>query len=144
MKIFVSPNCCDEQRLVRSIVIRFHLDDDWDGETFIPHWGLRVNLEKDYFYGMDKKTRDLVYKSRPSFCPYCGSRLPAIERRNIGSIPIFVPTNEYYDYCATCKERAMGCICLPPQFAWQPVGGDNLNEEAIKRLEQERLDRERK
>lgn len=52
-----------------------------------------------------------------SFCPFCGQRLPEVEKIENPPQPIWTPDD---GYCGTCHERnGLGCRCNPPECAWK-------------------------
>lgn len=63
-----------------------------------PHWILR-------------KSGDEI-----SFCPFCGAKLPEVERMENPPQPLWDGDD---DYCGTCDERNHGCECNPPWTAYR-------------------------
>ena len=40
-------------------------------------------------------------------------------------VPDYIAVYDYdADYCNTCGERCMGCICDPPESAWEEDKGN--------------------
>lgn len=102
---WVTPGCCAAAEERVAVCLAFW-DTDFDEA---PSWGLRLALAvRDYNF-----SREL-----PLFCPYCGKKLPEIEKDPAPVAPLCVITDGGY-YCDTCEERLMNCQCYPPEFAWR-------------------------
>lgn len=56
---------------------------------------------------------------KPVFCPFCATALPKMVRQNLVGVP--VGNEADVDYCSSCHERIMCCICLPPTANWVPA-----------------------
>jgi hypothetical protein len=77
----------------------------------------RYNPETgDYYSLVDphwvmSKTGDEV-----AFCPFCGTKLPEVEKMEDPPQPLWDGDD---DYCRTCGERNMCCECNPPWTAYR-------------------------
>ena len=99
------PTCCDEINAVREWdsdgpSVRLRLFRGSYEEPHQPRWALRGS-------GMDV-----------SFCPFCGTKLPEVERMENPPQPIW-DGDDYY--CGTCNERNMCCECNPPWAGYRIV-----------------------
>jgi hypothetical protein len=111
------PSCC--AAIQKYPVITFSVNDDDDTATAEGSWRIRVGerFHSDFFTG------DICeYISgfpNPEYCPFCGSTLPNMVRKDPPPPNICRVTDGGY-YCDTCKERLNGCICDPPAAAFEP------------------------
>lgn len=55
----------------------------------------------------------------PTHCPFCGTPLPKMVRKDPIPPHICRVTDGGY-YCDTCKQRLNACICDPPEAAFEP------------------------
>lgn len=53
------------------------------------------------------------------FCPWCGAKLPEMERTRTDAKICVVKDGGYY--CDTCEERLQNCLCDFPAVEWTPV-----------------------
>lgn len=117
-----SPSCCEASRNEKAIALRFAYDYKQP-----PTWRLRLASDEGDASLAEHHRRcyDEAYANKrawfppaPKFCPYCGAALPAIAKRASPPHPLCVPGD---DYCETCHERLMNCLCWPPSSAWEEV-----------------------
>jgi len=101
------PTCCDQinkiERFRDGPIISLNVSryNETTGDYFSlidPHWVIR-------------KTGDEI-----SFCPFCGTKLPEVERMEEPPQPLWDGDD---DYCGTCDERNMCCECNPPWAAYR-------------------------
>lgn len=97
-------------------------------ETAKPRWVVGSAVESSMIAMLLIHQEGGWFNSRlyPTFCPYCGTKLPDIERRPAEDLPgpVHVPQADG-DYCATCEERSGACECWWPSVAWRTVGEPN-------------------
>ena len=98
MQFVVTPACCPE--MVRDKSVYLTLDNEGK-----PGWSLALAPYHERGSSVWNTQR------KPKFCPYCSKSLPGIESRLGVTAPVF--TTEDGDYCTTCNERCVCCICLP-------------------------------
>lgn len=145
---YVSPNCCEVMRRCKSIVItvsgtpgdvprwwlrlesnyssRHSLCNDlieaervWE-EVFRKRFAEKFAVKPNTWTEEDAANYRIEHKPfypDPTHCPYCGTRLSAIVKKT--EVPS--PLHQGEDYCDTCGERAMNCVCFPPWAAWEPA-----------------------
>lgn len=115
----VRPMCCDAARRYPSIVFTVNYYDA-DSNTDDGKWSIAKN---DYLTRHEQTKGDVIQyinnTPAPKFCPYCATPLPKMVRRNPMPEGVCRVTDGGY-YCDTCKERLMGCKCLPLSAAFEP------------------------
>lgn len=114
------PTCCDEAK--KYPAVRFEVDILGADE---PQWkaaGHSFNL------------REMGFPKSPAakFCPFCGTSLPKMQRKENPPSPIATCTDGGY-YCATCNERLNCCDCRLPESAWEPVSSSSFEPEGTDR-----------
>jgi hypothetical protein len=112
---YLTPKCCKPVQNFVAIYLRFPWDpeNDYVGS---PEWVLRI----DHLGSAPGYARDYVRSTsdKPLYCPFCGAKLPEVERNPKPPKPVAVITDGGY-YCDTCKKRLMVCRCYAPEFAWR-------------------------
>jgi uncharacterized protein with PIN domain len=98
----ITPECCHEIKTSKLIILS--LDNYDDTTTSNARWVLNGH--------------DLKANYMPTFCPYCGTKLPKIKRKAHISEDICVITDGGY-YCDTCQDRLNNCLCDLPQTAFE-------------------------
>lgn len=58
-------------------------------------------------------------KPAVQFCPYCGTKLPEMQRKAAPPQPLQRFDHDG-DYCLTCDEQATRCQCFPMEAAFEP------------------------
>ena len=112
---YLTPECCKSVQDFVAVLLRFPWDseEDYAGP---PEWTLRLShLETAPGYS---RSHAHSADDKPSFCPYCGTKLPEIEKNPKPPKPLAAITDGGY-YCDTCEERLMSCECFAPEFAWR-------------------------
>ncbi len=104
------PQCCDTAKKY----LFAYQGLDWNTESVRndekPSW--RSSFSSSYLEA--PSTSDFLLLT---FCPFCGTRLPDMQRRKNPPPVIQAYTN--FDCCATCKE-SIYCFCSYPEAAWEP------------------------
>jgi len=120
------PKCCAAMREHRGLIYAaFPFDHEGEGgdfyetvespekyQQFTPHWQMAYQM----------KGRGRVKAARPTRCPFCGEKLPAIRAKAVRPEPLCKIEDGGY-YCSECKERVDSCICWPPLSAYEIVEG---------------------
>lgn len=111
------PNCCDA--IQKYPVITFVVGIGGDTTENQGHW--RTKVEEGFWYKFytGDLTRYLKRMPDPEYCPFCGTHVPNMVRKNPPPPNICRVTDGGY-YCDTCHERLDGCICNPPESAFEP------------------------
>jgi hypothetical protein len=112
-------DCCEISKKVR---LARYANDYFNPN---PCWQIFFNsgLVEEMYATSDRSDEISPYQN-VLYCPYCGEKLPEME---LVEFPKSVKIAKYgEDYCETCKERNMNCICLPPDFAY--IKKDLINE----------------
>ena len=79
-----------------------YYDSKEDKVRYRPHWTIQA--------------REVAIEI--AFCPFCGTKLPAVRRLDNPAQPLWTPDP---DYCGTCNERNRCCECNPPESAYVVV-----------------------
>lgn len=121
VKGIVVPDCCTDIQLMPVVRLAYKYEDlceeGWDDKKPVwkmqgPDFHLISNLYPEGGY-------DLT--SIATYCPYCGSALPDVQRRT-EPLPNKVHRPVYDgDYCGTCNERSRNCTCMLPACGWEIV-----------------------
>jgi hypothetical protein len=118
MDAFIFPTCCEEARKHPSVFVGVNVydGDSREAEAMwivppIPINDVRTHL-------MEKYGTDGLLRPSPKFCPYCGTPLPKLVRKDPFPEETCVVEDGGY-YCSTCKERLNCCICFPSEHAWK-------------------------
>lgn len=91
------PSCCKRAKLF----VRLYPDGQWYGIAHLP--------------------MSDIERGRISFCPCCGTKLPAVRRKAVQAPTLCINDD---DYCGTCGDR-MGCWCDPMESAFEIVEKEN-------------------
>lgn len=120
-RFHLTPKCCAAVEEFKTVFLSYRDEPDFrysdaldkvvgDGyKSMKPDWTVK-GISKN---GFEEWTD-------AAFCPHCGSALPALERNPAAKGMRFANNDD--DYCATCRKRNRECACIPPWFAWRPVG----------------------
>jgi hypothetical protein len=101
------PICCerineiDRFRDKPPVILQVTRRNEETGDYFSlidPHWVLRKSGDE------------------ASFCPFCGTKLPGVEKMENPPQPLWDGDD---DYCGTCDERNRCCECNPPWVAYR-------------------------
>lgn len=107
------PKCCKEAQEYPAITFSVDYDKDpVEGKWYIStneHLCSRLSIRNRFFY---------ENRPAPKFCPYCGTPLPEMIRKDPVPENICVITDGGY-YCDTCEERLSSCKCLAPSSAFE-------------------------
>lgn len=101
-----TPQCCADSRAHLAIVFVVDVYDEHDSR---PAWRLRLASPRSFENG-----RPPV----PTFCPFCGTRLPTMTKKAVPPAPLMVCTDGG-NHCDTCEERLSSCTCWPPETAYE-------------------------
>ncbi len=102
------PFCCPAAAGSGVLFLDYEAWDEDPNAEEVPTWWARAG------HGSG-----LPSVSKVSFCPHCGTSLPALVARADPPSPLHEPSG---GYCKTCGERCIGCMCYPPQTAWSVEG----------------------
>ena len=109
------PTCCEAAR--SHPVVYFAVEyvfDNADTNTSEGRWHVALNTDLMQAKDWSDTPPD------PKFCPYCGTSLPKMKRQD--PLPEdLCRVQDGGDYCSTCKERLMSCMCAPPESAFKPI-----------------------
>ena len=138
-KHLITPHCCSDVELHKTVFLQYSslenagqnipdwtYDDEADkvvGKGYVgikPEWGIK-GVHKEY------NCEEWV---SVKFCPHCGKLVPEIEENPLADTAKLANNDD--EYCNTCGERNMCCQCLPPWFAWRPVGVEIILPEVPK------------
>lgn len=106
------PTCCQDVEQFPVVQLAFHSQD------------LEVLYHPDRLYQLDPvwvaayEAKPFGGRVRVVFCPFCGAKLPAVRLKATPPSPLCKPG---MDYCETCGERMMTCLCYPPEAAYEVV-----------------------
>lgn len=116
----IHPNCCEQQRKTPSIYL--NVDDNSENPRWIVAAFTDTDNLKAKFNG--SKLHEIhvhsdLYETRITalFCPFCGTKVPEIIRREDFKSKICKPND---GYCDTCTKRLSHCRCFPCEWNWQP------------------------
>jgi hypothetical protein len=104
------PTCCEAAKNYPTITFGVNSD------TGVGKWYAQLYRELTQYLSLKEGWWDNM--PDPKFCPYCGTGLPNMVRKNPVPEDICTITDGGY-YCDTCKERLQSCICLPPEAAFE-------------------------
>lgn len=107
------PTCCEKARYV----VTFYLN--WPGTRGgVTGWFISTSRERQPSY----LKMTMSYACEVSHCPFCGTDLPEIRKREDPPEPLCV-LSESGDYCMTCGVGggASICNCYPPSAAYEIV-----------------------
>jgi hypothetical protein len=114
----VTPGCCKTPKSLLGnkpvFVVILAYPFDWDDRVMYgpdrkPAWAV---------FGVDSPNAGASL-TPCSYCPFCGQRLPEIQRRADPPAKVCVPDGE--GYCLTCGKRLRECRCAWPEEQWEPV-----------------------
>jgi hypothetical protein len=114
-KLIPTPKCC--QAIQEYPVVWFCLNYHKDGKNSLEvdgNWHITIpenpGVKRSYeWYGNFPS---------PKFCPFCGEDLPKMKIKD--PVPDYIAVIEYdSNYCETCGERCISCLCDPPEAAWE-------------------------
>lgn len=106
--------CCDAARGFDAV--RFSVEGLDDQVPERGRWRVREHDGRD---GLRRRRRS---EEPPDvrFCPFCAAPVPRTRRMERPPLDLCVVTDGGY-YCDTCFERLNGCLCLPPEAAFEVV-----------------------
>jgi len=113
--------CCEASRNYPTVT--FTVDFGEKSEDGKGYWYVRSNSKlEDYYRPSEAKMDPSWYENRPhaKFCPYCGTPVPKMRRKDPAPKTLTVVTDGGY-YCDTCSERLNCCMCDPLSSAFEPV-----------------------
>lgn len=118
MDMIPLPTCCEAVRTHPAVV--FTVDyGDGDSHKSEGRWYIAKHQELMH----QRSAADPQYYRQPvpepKFCPYCGTALPKMVRKNPIPKTVCQVTDGGY-YCATCRERLNCCLCDPLSSAFEP------------------------
>lgn len=99
-----NPACCDAMRRTRAIVYDVDIYHDEPSS-----WRLRL---------APAHSLNTAKVPSPTFCPFCGSRVPHVVSKSEPPTPLMVCTDGGY-YCDTCEKRLIACLCWHPEAAFE-------------------------
>lgn len=106
------PTCCQDVEQFPVVQLAFHSQD------------LDVLVDPDRISRLDPvwvavhKAWPFGGRVRVFFCPFCGTKLPEVRLKATPPSPLCKPG---MDYCGTCNERMMNCLCYPIEAAYEVV-----------------------
>jgi hypothetical protein len=104
----VTPSCC-EAAAQGAVFLEMPMSYFYKADVnAVPQWAVHCTNHK---YGSGTVVREA------SFCPFCGSPVPEIERKPEPP-KVCVCTDDGY-YCDTCGDRLGECGCPAPEEAWR-------------------------
>ena len=114
----VRPTCCEaiQKYPVLSFVVHH---DEGDTSKANGHWHIRVSEKFWYDFHVGDLDAYMLGMPEPEYCPFCGTPVPKMVRKNPPPPHICKVTDGGY-YCDTCTERLDGCICDPSAAAFEP------------------------
>lgn len=136
-KYQITPDCCEQMRDTRAIVLRCRMDEETGTLDQVPHWELRLSYDWNLYGDKHDQDRDIWDGKKPGpdwkhrldaatqgqhlHCPFCGKQVPELELRPEDQQPkkkVMTITDGGY-YCASCNKRADACRCSPPWMRYQ-------------------------
>ena len=123
MMMIPLPMCCEAAR--KWPAVTFSVDsggDAGDSHTDPGRWWVSQHRELDLTLSSVTRHRYAPADAfpPPKFCPYCGTPLPEMRRKDPMPPTVCRVTDGGY-YCDTCHERLNCCLCDPPSSAFEPV-----------------------
>lgn len=117
------PGCCVLSTKFKNPYLAFPTNPDGNACDILlskrkPEWCVKGIFKFDDLPGREFESHIPV-----SHCPFCGTKTPEIEKNPKAKRKKIYNTDSG-DYCETCHERSMCCLCLPPEYRWKPVGVD--------------------
>lgn len=120
------PTCCAE--ILKYPVITFSIKNSYgcrDTNKAEGHWHFRVGESFWYDFGVGDLSEYITGVPDPKYCPFCGTPVPKMVRKNPPPPNICRVTDGGY-HCDICHERLDACICDPPSAAFEPCSEDPL------------------
>jgi hypothetical protein len=113
----VRPNCCHaiQKYPVLSFVVNYH---ESDSITASGKWHIGTSDSFWYDFYTEDLTKYIEDMPEPEYCPFCGTHVPNMVRKNPPPPHVCRVTDGGY-YCDTCKQRLNECICDPPSAAFE-------------------------
>lgn len=114
------PTCCDAIQKYPAVVAE--LTGDWADCKSTDECGARWHANIYWSGGRTPGYEDTTWDMpEPTCCPFCGARLPRLQRMKTPPEPLESVTDGGY-YCDTCKERCrLVCRCHPAISAFEVV-----------------------
>jgi hypothetical protein len=86
--------------------------------------GLPIIMLRTDFYAVEENREEkpafwAFRGTRIKYCPFCGTRVPKVERNPKPPFPTAVTGDG--NYCSTCDQRLMCCRCNDPAAGWRIV-----------------------
>lgn len=111
LKEIPSPQCCESMREWPAVYMYLPWDEDHDRYGIEnPEWRLvipeHIPLKDRY-----------ADRPAPTYCPYCGKKLPKFVKRT-DELPQPMMAHGPY-YCETCGERNQDCTCHPHETIYE-------------------------
>jgi hypothetical protein len=111
------PPCCTEARRYPTIVFAVRYGEEIPSNQATGRWEAAVHPR-----AVSEKAKDAAWYENypePKFCPFCGTRVPKMVRKDPPPTNICLVQDGGY-YCSTCKERLNDCVCDPLSSAFEP------------------------
>lgn len=117
LRMCPSPQCCEAIRIYPAVAFTVDYDRDGDSHKATGRWYVKpVELIPEV---ADWRLLDPDLRPVPQFCPYCGTPLPKMRRKDPVPKTVCRVTDGGY-YCDTCRERLDYCLCDPLSSAFEP------------------------
>ncbi len=115
----VTPDCCDAVKTTLAVRLLYNPAEveKLGLKKAVPKW--TILFPQHLWNEMLLAIRSWECPS-PIVCPFCATPLPAVVRRKVKAGKTYRP-DAMGDYCASCGERSMCCICNLPEASWRPV-----------------------
>jgi hypothetical protein len=103
------PVCCEKINEIGEYAF-------YEGPPIVLSTARRNPETGDYFSLIDPHWRMRKVGFEVDFCPFCGTKLPEVEKMENPPQPLWIGDD---DYCGTCDERNRECECNPPWAAYR-------------------------
>lgn len=120
MRLIPVPQCCEASRDFPTVTFSVDYADNIPSDKGPGKWHVTRSTPLEEYY---RDRDDPGWWGRipePKFCPYCGTPLPKMRRKDPPPKTVCLITDGGY-YCARCKDRLDSCLCDPISFAFEPV-----------------------
>lgn len=120
MRMVPVPTCCEAAQKYPTISFSVEYGDGEDSHKTEGRWYVATLQELSQSRAVEDPDYYRNGLPEPKFCPYCGTALPTMKRKNPMPKTVCRVTDGGY-YCSTCKERLNCCLCDPLSSAFEPV-----------------------